>query len=209
MMIDLTVRTFQRLLIDVYGAEAGFYLDQIALGYPAPRNVDYYQREFACPVSFGHEFTTVTLNKEVGKLVNARRSEFTYRICLQYCRDSAFDFSALTWKNKVLNILACTDVFPSAQDMAGRLNCSERSLRRHLGSDGVQYSELIDNVRFERAVYLLRQSDRSVKNIASQLSYSEPGTFIRAFSRWSNLTPTEFRQTSMVSNNLGALTTGR
>ena len=62
---------------------------------------------------------------------------------------------------------------------------------------GVQYSELIDKVRFDRAVYLLRHSNRSMKNIAGQLSYSEPGAFIRAFSRWAGRTPTEFRQADM------------
>ena len=208
MLIDLTVRVAQRSLIDVFGVEAGCYLKEIAFGYPAPDDTSHYQREFGCPVSFGGEFTTVTFNKEVGKLRNPRRSEYSYRLFLQNCRDSAFSFSDLSWKKKVLDILACTDNFPSVQDMASRLNCSERSLRRHLGSDGVQYSELIDNIRFQRAVYLLRHSDHSVKNIASQLSYSEPGTFIRAFSRWSNLTPTEFRQTGMAADNLGALTTG-
>ncbi len=194
MLTDLTVRLAQRALIDVFGAEAGLFFSEIAFGYPAPDDAGHYQHEFACPVSFGHEFTVVTCSKEVSKLLNQRRSEYTYRVLLQYCRDSAFSHSAVSWHRRVLNILACTDDYPSAEDVAQRLNCSERSLRRHLGSESVQYSELIDRIRFDRAVYLLRRSNHSMKNIAGQLSYSEPGAFIRAFSRWAGRTPTEFRQ---------------
>jgi AraC-like DNA-binding protein len=79
--------------------------------------------------------------------------------------------------------------------MAESLNCSERSLRRHLNDEGVQYSELIDKIRFDRAVYLLSHSDDSVKAIGYQLSYSEPAAFIRAFARWSGTSPAEFRKT--------------
>jgi len=38
------------------------------------------------------------------------------------------------------------------ETLAKKLNCSERRLRRYLSEEGVQYSERVHKVRFERAV---------------------------------------------------------
>ncbi len=194
-IIDWNVRGTQQLLVDVFGSSACAFIGEIAFGYAEPPNVDCYLDAFSCPVTFGHDFTFVTFDHGVGGLVNTRRCEFTYYTFLRQCRDTVFRFGFASWQQKVHDILACLDHYPSAEAMAEKLHCSERSLRRHLNDEGVQYSELVDQLRLDRAVYLLRHSSDSVKKIGYQLSYSEPSAFIRAFLRWTGITPTAFRRT--------------
>ncbi len=196
MMIDLSVRSMQQVLVCVFGTAARAFISEIAFGYPAPKDLAPYAAEFDCPVSFGHDVTYVTFEHALGKLSNPNRCEYSYNLFLQHCRAAALRCAAPSWQQTVLNLLACIETYPAAEDMAEKLNCSERSLRRHLGNEGVQYSELIDKIRFDRAVYLLHHSTDSVKKIGYQLSYSEPGAFIRAFSRWAGMTPNQFRRVS-------------
>lgn len=194
-LINLSMRGTQHLLGEIFGDAAKGFVTNVAFAYPQPEKPQRYLTQFDCPVSFGHDFTYVTFDHEVGQAINPKRSEFSYNVFLQQCRDSATRFASTSCKQRVLNSLSCMDEYPSAAAMAESLNCSERSLRRHLNEEGVQYSELIDKIRFDRAVYLLSHSDDSVKAIGYQLSYSEPAAFIRAFMRWSGTSPAEFRKT--------------
>jgi AraC-like DNA-binding protein len=195
MMIDLSVSSTQQVLVGIFGSAARAFISEIAFGYPAPQDQQLYATAFDCPVTFGHDVTYVTFELAVGKLINPARSEYSYNLFQQHCQAVALRYAASSWQQTVLNLLACIENYPAAEEMAEKLNCSERSLRRHLGNEGVQYSELIDKIRFDRAVYLLRHSHDSVKKIGYQLSYSEPGAFIRAFSRWAGMTPNQFRRT--------------
>lgn len=138
-------------------------------------------------------YTYVTYDNERGHQRNTRRNPHAYHLYLRLCREAQAERAALSWQSRVDSLLACIDFYPNAAAMAKKLNCSERSLRRHLGEEGVQYSELVDKIRFERAIYLLRHSEDSIKTISFKLFYSEPPAFVRAFSRWSGMTPGEFR----------------
>ncbi|MDX1723789.1 MAG: AraC family transcriptional regulator ligand-binding domain-containing protein [Pseudomonas sp.] len=194
-LINLSMGGAQRLLGEIFGDAAEGFVTKVAFAYPQPEQPERHLTQFNCPVSFGHDFTYVTFDHEIGKALNPKRCEFTYNVFLQQCRESATRFASTSCQQRVLNSLLCMDEYPGAAAMAESLNCSGRSLRRHLNEEGVQYSELIDRIRFDRAVYLLSHSDDSVKSIGYQLSYSEPAAFIRAFARWSGTSPAEFRKT--------------
>lgn len=195
-LINLSVRGAQHLLGEIFGVAAKGFVTKVEFAYPQPERPERHSTEFNCPVSFGHDFTYVTFDLEVGKAINPKRSEFAYNVFLQHCREFATRFVSTSCRQRVLNTLSYMDEYPGAAAMAESLNCSERSLRRHLNDEGVQYSELIDKIRFDRAVYLLSHSDDSVKSIGYQLSYSEPAAFIRAFARWSGTSPAAFRKTA-------------
>src|SRR5450830_440013 len=192
-LIDRDILGTRQLLRDIFGADEEGYLCAVAFGYPEPEDAERYPIEFDCPVSFGHDYTYVTYDNARGHQRNARRNPHAYHLYLRLCREAQAERAALSWQSRVDSLLACIEFYPNAAAMAKKLNCSERSLRRHLGEEGVQYSELVDKIRFERAIYLLRHSEDSIKTISFKLFYSEPPAFVRAFSRWSGMTPGEFR----------------
>lgn len=194
LLIDRDVRGAQVLLAAIFGAAAERFVSHIAFGYARPPQAEAYPAEFGCPVTFGHDYTYVTFDNELAGLVNQGRCGFTYNILLPLCRDALSHYAPASWQRRVLNVLSSKDDYPMTGEMAQRLNCSERSLRRYLQEEGLQYSELVDRVRFDRARYLLRHSRDSVKTIGFQLGYSEPSNFVHAFTRWAQLSPTQYRR---------------
>jgi len=54
--------------------------------------------------------------------------------------------------------------------------------------------------RIERAMYLLRTTDRSVTDICMEVGFSSLGTFSRTFSTVVGTTPTQFRQLGALPN---------
>ncbi|MCH8543666.1 MAG: AraC family transcriptional regulator [Alcanivorax sp.] len=80
------------------------------------------------------------------------------------------------------------------QCVADAMHISVRTLRRHLTRANTTYKALSDVLRYELAVALLRDRARSVEDIASELGYSDPSNFGRAFRRWAGMSPRQFRQ---------------
>lgn len=82
----------------------------------------------------------------------------------------------------------------SLERVAGQLNRSARTLRRHLQRLNTNYQQLLDEVRFDKARQLLMQTDLPIYLIAEQLGYSETASFRHAFQRWSGHTPSLYRR---------------
>jgi AraC-like DNA-binding protein len=78
--------------------------------------------------------------------------------------------------------------------IAQALATSTRSLQRQLAAAGVSYRELLDAARKEAAEHNLTNSQLAIGEVAYLLGYSEPAAFNRAFRRWRNERPQEFRQ---------------
>ena len=82
----------------------------------------------------------------------------------------------------------------SIEQLAEMTELSSRSLQRRFRELGLSYSKLQDQTRFERAAYLLKNSDSKALEIALEVGYSDPSHFTRSFKRMTNLTPREYRR---------------
>lgn len=76
--------------------------------------------------------------------------------------------------------------------IANQMHCSPRSLQRQLAGWDLKYREIVEYVRLQKALALLRCSKYSVNDIANVLGYSEGSAFIRAFGRWTGKTPMSY-----------------
>ncbi|HSC89786.1 MAG TPA: helix-turn-helix transcriptional regulator, partial [Polyangiaceae bacterium] len=83
---------------------------------------------------------------------------------------------------------------PSQADIARRLALSERSLQRHLKSEGQSFAQLLDDARRALARSYLQDPALSVADVAFLLGYVEPSSFHRAFRRWEGEAPREYRK---------------
>jgi AraC-like DNA-binding protein len=96
--------------------------------------------------------------------------------------------------DKVRGVLASTQsAFPDLPSCAKRLGVSERSLKRKLQQRGTSYQKLVDAERLARAAKLLQGTEISIERLASDLGYSDPTNFARAFRRWTGQSPRAFR----------------
>lgn len=77
--------------------------------------------------------------------------------------------------------------------VASKMHCSERTLQRQLKQLDFNFQDLIDEVRYEKALLYLKQA-KSFSEIATLLRYSDQSAFGRAFKRWSGITPKQYVQ---------------
>lgn len=84
--------------------------------------------------------------------------------------------------------------FPSIDEVAQALHVSPRTLKRKLAAEGTSYSELLEALRRERALLLLRADELSLDQVAERLGYADAPTFNRAFTRWTGTSPASFRR---------------
>jgi AraC-like DNA-binding protein len=82
---------------------------------------------------------------------------------------------------------------PSVERLASHLKMSVRTLHRALAAEGTSYRKLLDQLRQELAVRLLRDHRVAIQEVAFLTGFSELSAFYRAFKRWTRQTPAEFR----------------
>ena len=82
---------------------------------------------------------------------------------------------------------------PNVERLATRLNMSGRTLQRRLSDLQTSFQEVLDVVRFDLARAYLKDVRLDVSQVAYLLGYSELRAFDRAFRRWADKSPTEWR----------------
>jgi AraC-like DNA-binding protein len=81
----------------------------------------------------------------------------------------------------------------SLDHVAAVSTLSTRTLQRRLDEEGLSFSEVLDRTRAAEARRLLARRNLKVIEIAYELGYAEPASFTRAFTRWTGVSPSEFR----------------
>ena len=85
------------------------------------------------------------------------------------------------------------DGYPSARDAASLMGTSERTLARALSSRGLTYGAVVNEVRFNVAAELLRETDARIGDISLSVGFDDPAHFARMFRRIAGLSPREYR----------------
>ena len=94
-------------------------------------------------------------------------------------------------RRSIATSLACG--IPTIARAASAVGLSVRGLQRRLAADGLTYSQLLEEVRRDAAIRLIKGHGHSFSQIASALGYSDPAHFTRAFVRWTGMTPRAYR----------------
>lgn len=82
---------------------------------------------------------------------------------------------------------------PALERVAATLKVGARALQHRLHGEGETFKRLLDQLLRSLALSLLADRRLAVHEIAFVLGYSEPGTFHRAFKRWHDTGPEEYR----------------
>jgi AraC-like DNA-binding protein len=92
------------------------------------------------------------------------------------------------------NFIRSPDRLPSIQQAAADLFISERTLRRHLASEGVRYRDLVNEFRCNYAKEYLRTTMLTAKEIAFSLGYQDDKAFMKAFKLQTGMTAGQYRE---------------
>ncbi|MFI4930119.1 MAG: AraC family transcriptional regulator ligand-binding domain-containing protein [Burkholderiales bacterium] len=79
-------------------------------------------------------------------------------------------------------------------DLARHVRLSARTIDRYLKKEGLQFRDLAQQVRFERACTLLAEPSATVAQVALRLGFSDAANFSRAFRRVFGMAPGEYQK---------------
>jgi AraC-like DNA-binding protein len=95
-----------------------------------------------------------------------------------------------------LSLMVENDETPSMQRVIAAAGMSARTFQRQLKQQGDTFSDLLADVRRSETLKRLKQQNVTIAAIATDLGYSDPATFTRAFRRWTGVPPSRFRATA-------------
>lgn len=168
--------------------------------HSAPEYLDKYQELFPCPVKFEQSYCELRFDRNMLNLKPKRRNPHTGRATLNYANHILSRLFKRKVSAKVKRIIEdhISDNQFDAEQAAKLLNMSRQTLYRKLKNDGASYSDLVDEVKQNKAFQLLLQTQTPLTVIAYDLGFSELSAFTRAFKRWTGKTPAEYRKTTEV-----------
>ncbi len=79
--------------------------------------------------------------------------------------------------------------YPTLKMASKIANLSPRSLQRKLWKEGLTYEKLLDRIRYDLAIIMLKDRTMRIIDIAYELGYKDPSHFTRAFKRWTGKSP--------------------
>jgi len=169
--------------------------------HPAPSYVEIYEQLFPCPVSFDQEYCELRFDARMLNLKPKRRNPHIGRATLNYANQilSRLFKRSISDKVKRLIELNIADSHFDAEQVAKSLNMSRQTLYRKLKNDGASYSDLVEQVKQDKAFKLLEGTATPLTVIAYDLGFSELSAFTRAFKRWTGKSPAEFRKQKQLS----------
>ncbi|MBB3050782.1 AraC-like DNA-binding protein [Prauserella isguenensis] len=166
----------------------------VSLHVPEPADRAPYRVAFGVEPEFGDR-TRVTFPHALLDRPMPQASEHTLAWCERQCREALDALRRGTgMATRVRRALAGIGPGAGMARIAAELSMTERTLRRRLAAEGVNYRDLVDEVRRGWAEELLADETLTVEQIAHRLGYSEPSSFLHAFARWHGMPPREFRR---------------
>ncbi|AZF50447.1 AraC family transcriptional regulator [Pseudomonas sp. R2-7-07] len=163
--------------------------------HSAPDYQARYAERFDCPLTFEATANAFAFDRHWLEQPLPLADAITHRAMAERCRKQNTEFTGRqAWLGRVRLLLATQlNAAPGIDGLAEQMNCSPRTLRRHLHAMGCSYQEMLDELRFEQAKQLLGEDKLPIYRIAEQLGFSETASFRHAFVRWSGVAPSQFR----------------
>lgn len=155
-----------------------------------------YIEFFGCDVTFGSERVCFSFSPEVAHkqlpMANVELAEYQDRLSEDYKQRFGNNSLAIKVKDEMLRQLPGGE--PTPKGIAESLHVSVRNLQRKLSNEGTSFSLLLSEIRQQLAKEYLAQEYRSCNEVAYMLGFSDHSNFTRAFRRWFNQTPTQYRE---------------
>ncbi|BFM15168.1 AraC family transcriptional regulator [Maricurvus nonylphenolicus] len=195
---DTLLTTFHR--IHCWLANEFLPIERVDLSYEKPAHSEEHRFVYyGAPVHYGQRRNALHFSKQIlerpcqrtaDELRQLYRNPHAYILTLPRQSKSAYIKTRL-WMEKLFRE---GNGLPQLNEAADYMGLTEQTLRRRLKADGYSFNKLKEDTRRDMAIYYIKQSQQSVEEIAFRLGFSEASTFIRAFKKWTGLTPLAYRK---------------
>jgi AraC-like DNA-binding protein len=148
-------------------------------------------------VEFGADTDEFALNLDARALPLNHSDPYLNDLLLKYCEAALADRRGDTSQLRTRVENAISSLLPHGrvlvEDVARSLGMSERTLARKLSDEGLNFTEILQQLRRDLAVRYLDDPKLHVSKIAWLLGFHEVSAFTHAFKRWTGKTPREMR----------------
>lgn len=160
-----------------------------------PDDVQAFARAFRAPLCFGAPSNRIVFDSAVldqpSLLANPDLARASEAVAADYL--ARLNQEDVCNRVRLVLVGLLPEGEPAQAKVAQALAMSERSLQRRLADAGTSFRELLNATRREQACMLLRSDAHSISEIAYLLGFGELSNFTRAFRRWMDCSPTEWR----------------
>lgn len=155
-----------------------------------------YEAHLGCPVRFGAEHNGLRLARDALETpltgADMNRAAYFRSVAERYeCQSLAV--GNLVERVQLLFIQRMAFGEPDVDEIAALLAMSRRTLQRKLLDEGSNWRDATDAARLRVAERELANPARPVAELALLTGYADTRAFLRAFRRWTGLTPSQYR----------------
>ncbi len=169
--------------------------DQVRLMRPVPEDTTPYYDYFGCSVLFGQSELGFSFTLDIVDRPLPAANEALARIQDDLTEDYLAQLKSESLVRQVKRLieprLPSGDI--NSVEVANALHMSSLNLQRRLQDEGVNFKQLLSEVRQELALKYLGSARYSISEIAYLLGFSDQSNFTRAFKRWFGVSPTDKR----------------
>jgi AraC-like DNA-binding protein len=174
---------------------------QVLTGYADIRitKPDFFERfasQLSGTIHFDQPLNRIVFSKSYLDLPLVMADPTSARMAREQCKKELCSLAGQAGVAGIVRELAFDEVagFCSIEDVAKALCMSERTLQRQLVAAGTSYSQILDELRHQKALQLLKDRNLCLKTVSNQLGYTNVTNLTRAFKRWTGMSPTAFRE---------------
>ncbi len=176
---------------------------RIEVPFPEPRHKSVYESMFDCRIAFDKRRARVVLDSDYLALPCAIGRQSSGAAISPTEEEQACGEPGLNTSERVSLAILETLIFdpgsyPSLKQVAGAFRVSTSTVKRWLSECELTYRLLVDLVRREHVAEYLAFTDLAPKEIAFRLGFTNVHNFRRAFRRWIDMTPAQFRLLTQV-----------
>ena len=156
-----------------------------------------YTQYLGCPVKFQANWDALFYAPEVMALKVEGASPKLLHVLENACRrilGSVPKREDIVHSVRKLIIDQLQEGSPHLDDVTSELSISSKTLERRLTERNTTFSKLLDDIRCEFARSYLAETDARLDQITFAIRFTDPATFVRAFKRWTGMTPMQFRE---------------
>ena len=170
---------------------------QVTFEHNPPGDLSSYKKAFQCKILFNEPQYSITYKTSDLETRTAKADISINQFLLDRVEEETegIELSASKIASDIEALIkdALPSGIPGIRQIASHVGMSNRTLTRRLSEKGLTYRDLIKKSQEEVAKNLLKNTNRSIGEIAFETGFSEQSAFNRAFKRWTGYSPSEFR----------------
>ncbi|GAB3046897.1 AraC family transcriptional regulator [Acinetobacter apis] len=191
---ELTLGMFMNVIRSVLGSH--YSPREIHFEHTRPLFCQDHSKLFNAPVFFDQPYNSILISKADTHIKMPSSDPMLLTVMqntLHLLNTASSSEQNLADQVRAAIQLALSHGEPCLDHISHDLHMSSACLTRRLKALGTTFSSLVDLVRCELAEHYIKQGHISISEMALLLGYSEVSAFSRAFKRWFNITPRQWR----------------